>query len=734
MRNYKIGKTGMKSNSLTLALFSFTLFLSAALMFGLQPMIGKMLLPIVGGTPAGWIVAMAFFQVMLLAGYFLAHLLSTFTPRAQGLLYLACMGTGFFFLPVSLGAHANLISETPKALDTFILLTATVAVPFAALSATASTLQRLFTTTGHAAAKDPYFLYAASNLGSFAGLLLYPFLVEPNTRLSVQSHGWLWGYAGLIFMAAICLLQARPAPAAKKASAAAQPVTWAARGEWLLLAFFPASLMMAVTTHITVNVFSAPMVWVLPLGLYLITFVIAFGRRKIVSYDTVLGLQPIAAAVALVLVYAITSQVRTSTLSMFWQLFAFTIIALMCHMRLAAKRPPDSRLTEFYFMMSLGGALGGVLNAFIIPVLFNRLLEYPLMLACASLLHPAFKNKLSRGQLKLLILCIAGFAAYTVFASSIADRAHVKGDNLTYVCDVIAGLLMLFLCFQPRLVFYGSILLIVIAELILPGRVPVLLRNFYGVVKVFDTPYQIGDKTYMTRFMYHGTTTHGFQILDPKFTHIPPSYYTTKGPVGGALLAYKPRKIGIIGLGTGTLSCYSTPKNEMTYFEIDPDVVKVAQENFTFMSACGTGAPPRIILGDARLEIARRPDEKFDMIILDAFSSDNIPTHLLTAEAIQLYMQHLRGDGLLLFHISNRYFNLSNPVITTARSLGLKTRYISFKAGNDPIAVSNVWVAIAKKDSSMKALKAMNWVDMDPTKVLRPWTDDYTNLLSTLRF
>lgn len=724
----------MKINSVPLALFSFTLFTSAALMFGLQPMIGKMLLPIVGGTPSGWVVAMAFFQVMLLAGYFLAHALSRFTPRAQGLLYLACMACGLFFLPARLSAHTSLISDTPGAYDTFLLLTVTVAIPFAALSATASTLQRLFTTTGHASAKDPYFLYAASNLGSFSGLLLYPFLIEPSIGLTAQSHGWLWGYATLIVMAAICLSQAKAMPTVKSTDTPAPPVTWDMRLEWLLLAFFPSSLMMAVTTHITVNAFSAPMIWVLPLGLYLITFVIAFSRRKIVSYETILGIQPIAVSVAIALVYAVTSAARVSVPSVLWQLFAFTVTALMCHMRLAQKRPPDSRLTEFYFMMSLGGALGGVLNAFIIPVLFNRLLEYPLMLTLSCLLHPAFKNKLTRGQIKLLLVGLAGFAIYTFLAMAASGRAYVKGDITNAVCDITAEIVMLLLCFQPRLVFYGGVLMILIAEVILPGRVPVMLRNFYGVIKVFDAPYKVGDDTYPVRFMYHGTTTHGFQILDKKFIHIPPSYYTAKGPVGSALLAYKPEKIGIIGLGTGTLSCYSTPQNEMTYFEIDPDVVKVAKENFTFLSSCGTGPMPRIILGDARLEIARRPDEMFDMIILDAFSSDNIPTHLLTAEAIQLYMQHLRGDGLLLFHISNRYFNLSNPVITTARSLGLKSRYIAYKGKNDPLSVPNAWIAIAKKDSTMNALKALNWVDMDPTKVMRPWTDDYTNLLSTLRF
>jgi MFS family permease len=379
-------------------IFSFTLFLSAALMFALQPMVGKMLLPVVGGTPAGWIVAMAFFQVALLAGYFLAHLLSRFTPRTQVLLYILCLGIGTFFLPVTLGKFTALLSPSPRPFEVFLLLSAAVAIPFMALSATASTLQRLFTTTGHTSAEDPYFLYAASNLGSFAGLLLYPFYIESRSTLTMQAQGWFLGYILLIVMAVVCLaLSGKETPVRKPATEPLFAVGWKRWLEWIGLAMVPSGLLLAVTMHITTDIFSVPLLWVLPLGIYLLTFVAAFSKRQIINYHWLLNIQPVAAAIAIALTLMVTDSFAMSWYSMGVHLTAFGVVALMCHMRLARGRPVDSRrLTEFYLMISLGGALGGVLVAFLAPLLFDRLVEYPLLMAASGLCNPNIRSRFSR--------------------------------------------------------------------------------------------------------------------------------------------------------------------------------------------------------------------------------------------------------------------------------------------------------------------------------------------------
>ena len=389
---------GAKSSNNVLVLFSFTLFLSAALMFGLQPMVGKMLLPIVGGTPSGWIVAMAFFQIMLLVGYLLAHGLSCYEPRMMGLQYLLCLGIGAFFLPTHLAGHADMLSPTPMAYDVFLLLMVSVAVPFIALSATASTLQKLFTTTGHASAKDPYFLYAASNCGSFAGLLLYPFLVEPNSTLTGQSNGWFAGYVLLMGLVVKCLLVSKNKTIPQKISAKKfTAIHWSKRLEWICLAFVPSGLPLAVTLHITTDIFSVPLLWVIPLGVYLLTFIIAFSKKELVSYKKIMLAQPVAVAVVIALMFLATPLMNFSWYAMGLNLAGMAVVALMCHMRLARSRPVDEdqrHLTDFYLMMSLGGALGGVLGAFVAPAIFNSLIEYPILLLASCLLNENVRSKM----------------------------------------------------------------------------------------------------------------------------------------------------------------------------------------------------------------------------------------------------------------------------------------------------------------------------------------------------
>ncbi len=726
-----------KAGNATLILFSLTLFLSAALMFGLQPMIGKMLLPIVGGTPSGWIVAMAFFQVMLLAGYFLAHALSRFEPRVQGLLYIACLGVGIFFLPSNLAAHTALIGETPMAFDTFKLLTAVVAVPFIALSATASTLQRLFTTTDHKSAQDPYFLYAASNLGSFAGLLLYPFLVEPQLTLTAQSQGWLAGYILLIGLTALCLLLAKnKTPQQKTALKPLTPLSWEKRLEWIGLSFLPSGLLLAVTTHITTDILSVPLLWVIPLSIYLLTFVIAFSRKTIVSYDWIMKIQPIAAGVSIAFALLVAGPLGVTWYALGVNLAGFAVVALMCHMRLARSRPVDDprHLTEFYLMLAIGGALGGILNAFVVPVIFDRLVEYPLMLVASAFFNENIRKKFTSRHARI-------FIAGTILATILAIM--YKQGAVTYIeQNVLMILVFVMLTIHPKaLLTLGSLSFFVVSLYLWLYPAVLTTRNFYGVIRVYDQMFNLGPQVLVKmRLMQNGTTLHGTQMLDKEYETTPTTYYTREGPLGDIISVFKPKTIASVGLGTGTTNCYSNPERKITFFDINPDVVKIAKEQFTYLSKCG-GGMPRIILGDARLELKKLENEKFDLIILDAFSSDNIPTHLLTKEAIEVYLQRLTPGGIILFHISNRHFILDGPIAAAGKLLGLRNAVIIQDKVVHSYAATSRWMVLTRPRVDLEPLNKYGWkvIDLDPKydlpeEYLKPWTDDYTDLLSVVHF
>ncbi|MFN7113429.1 MAG: spermidine synthase [Alphaproteobacteria bacterium] len=738
--------------SVTLALFSFTLFISAALMFAVQPMIGKMLLPLIGGTPAGWIVAMAFFQLMLLAGYFFAHVLSLATPRRHGLFYILALLVGMWFLPLHLSDSLN--EKLPISLEILRLLSMTIAVPFIALSATSSTIQRLFTETGHPSASDPYFLYAASNLGSFAGLFAYPLLAEPLMGIAAQTYAWEAGFVTLMALATGCLVFAHAAQ--KGATAAPQPlskdtaetkITGSQRLWWVLLAFIPSSLLSGVTTHISTDIFSAPMIWVLPLGAYLLTFVIAFSRKTIVSLSTLTQLQLLVVPLTIGLLITNNLMLRLSWPALAFHVFAFSVVALLCHTLLAHKRPQNSRkhLTEFYLMMSVGGALGGVLNAFIIPHTLDRLIEYPLLMILSFLVSPLLRQPISKSGQIMIGVSLFCVGLYYVFITTLAPSVYAKAVGIMspqiVLVDVSLALMLILMSANVRSAITGSLALFVMCEFILPKNLLLIERNFFGVITVSERPMQIDGKTYTSRYMFHGTTTHGTQILEKPYNTTPTTYFTEIGPLGNTFQLYQPKKIAIIGLGVGTMNCYSTPETEMTFIEIDQGVVDVARSHFTFLSDCTGKIPPRIIVGDGRIELSKL-DETFDMIIMDAFSSDTIPIHLVTTDALKGYLEKLNDDGIIVINVSNRYFNLAPLLARNAQEIGIysRTRLHHFNdvEGNAeisrlyPFASSSFWVAMSKKREILMPLRELEWVELGVDKSLRPWTDDYTSPLRML--
>lgn len=724
--------TAKKIHHLQVALFSLTLLVSAALMFSLQPMVGKMLLPIVGGAPSGWIVAMAFFQVMLLAGYFLAHALSRFTPQVQGIIYILCLCFGMIFLPIALSSHTGLLSATPMAFDVFLLLSIVVAVPFIALSATASTLQRLFTSTGHASSEDPYFLYAASNLGSLGGLLLYPLYIESHSTLTAQSQAWKFGYILLIVLAAACLFFSRHknGMAAKKARQKSASAGWKLRLGWMLLAFMPSGLLLAVTTHITTDILSVPLLWVLPLGLYLITFIIAFSGKKFVDYTHLQTFQPLAVAIAVTISLTVmaTLSVAPSWYALGIHLICFSAVALMCHMRLARLRPADAsaQLTDFYLMIALGGAAGGIAAAFVAPALFNSPAEYPLLMIVSCLLNENIRSKFTNDHRQTFVAGAATLLV-TICLQSLGLLPEA-GRNIFLMLSFIL------LAHHPRMALIGGMLALIGVSVYIWQQYAVLsTRNFYGVLRVYDKKETVLGKTFSVRYMQHGTTLHGFQVMDDAYETTPTAYYSRKGPLGDVFGLLRPKSVAVIGLGTGTINCYATPDRKMTFFEINPAVIDIARKYFTFLSNCGSQAP-EVIPGDARLVLNDLQDRKFDLIILDAFSSDMIPTHLVTKEAIEIYLQRLTPRGALLFHISNRYFKLEDPLMASAAAFNLESLHVLRQKDGDFYATASHWLIMARPEAKISPLSKAGWQAADPERKTELWTDDYTDLMSVLNF
>jgi len=725
----------------TLPLFSITLFVSAALMFAVQPMAGRMLLPLIGGTPAGWIVTMAFFQVMLLAGYFLAHALSRLPAALHGFVFLAALALGLMFQPVAITPDPA--GDVPGAFGIFKMLAATLALPFMAISATSSTLQRLFATTGHKDAKDPYFLYAASNLGSFAGLFAYPLLVEPLLGLKAQSYVWFYGYSGLIVLIGLCLIVPSATLSAYKTApraAKAAPVKTATKLKWTLYAFLPSSLLMAVSTHITTDIFSAPMLWVLPLGLYLLTFVIAFGRRQWIPDPLLNRLQLVAVTLCIGFLIILSISLRMSWVGLFVQLIGFTVSALLCHRQLVLMRPKDSdrHLTAFYLYMSIGGALGGILNAFIIPYTLDRLIEYPLFLIASLCLNPYFRERMTLVPKMYLGLGLAMTLMYVTYLSTgseIFESFSIGGlsSNLL-IADFFLVCILFMFATGVRTASIGLLALLFCHAVILPKNILVTDRNFFGVIKVFERPIAIDDKIYTLRNMHHGTTLHGTQIMEEPYRTQVTSYYSEEGPVGNVFNIYAPKKIAVIGLGVGTIYCYSTPENSFTFFEIDPAIVTMAQEQFSYLKDCNKGTPPRFIIGDGRIEMARLKDEKFDLIVLDAFSADTIPTHLLTLEALEEYREHLTENGFILANLSNRYFNLAPLLFRNGDILGFSGRMRLDYGGRTSYETASLWAVLGPHDNAFLPLNRFEWKQLELRKDLRPWTDDYTSLLHLLEF
>lgn len=749
------------------SLFSLTAFIGAFLLFLVEPMFARMVLPLLGGAPAVWNTCLVFYQVALFGGYLYAHVVGSRTLKQQVLLQGLLLLAASVALPIAVrGAGAPPASANPVGWVLWILLVS-LGLPFVVLATTGPLLQRWFASIGMPTAGSPYSLFAASNIGSFVALLGYPFLVEPTLRLRAQSAGWTVGYASFALLMAACgvmVWRAAPAGSAhagqsaptalpQRASARRRiPVTveavgeghdaWASRLHWLGLAAVPSSLMMSVTTFISTDIGSVPLLWVVPLALYLLTFVLAFAERQLIARRAVAWLFPIA--VVLIVALVIAPPVYPVTMIVL-HLGAFFVVALACHLELAASRPPEEALTEFYLWLSAGGAVGGMFNALVAPLIFLNPFEYPLAALSACLLLPnalegSRRSRSRLGQVASLSLTAVPVLLVVLLVTFVQRfNAQLPGDTLThYAIIFIPPCLAAFTMRRAPLRMGIALGTIVVAGVFVrfDNRVPIHLeRSFFGVHRVLFSGRE--------RVLLSGTTNHGAQSIDPALRCEPLTYYSRGGPIGQLFASLKDAgspgtRVGVVGLGTASMAAYASPGQTWTFFEINPVVERIARDPgyFTYLRDCAPEA--RVITGDARLMLASQPDASFDVLVLDAFSSDAIPVHLMTVEAMTLYVRKLAPGGIIAVHVSNRYLELAPVVGATARNVGLVSvtqlhgptdaqRQISSE-----ISPSR-WVLVARRSADLGSLSDdTRWHSLDDTDG-PVWTDDYSNVLGVLR-
>ncbi|WP_372786104.1 spermidine synthase [Phenylobacterium sp.] len=736
------------------ALFALTVFASAALVFLVEPMVAKLVLPRLGGSPSVWNTSLAFFQAALLAGYGYAHALQRLRSlRAQALTHGAALLLAAVALPLRINELVGPPSSNHPTLWLLGVLAVSIGAPFAVLSATAPLVQAWHARTfGEGEESEPYVLYAASNLGSLLALLAYPLIVEPGFTLHAQRFGWSGGYfAFILLMAGLALSVIRAGDGRAQAAphaAAVAPISWGDRLIWVGLAAIPSSLMLGVTTYITTDVASAPFLWVLPLALYLLTFIIAFQARPIISRDLTLILQA-AALAACVAILPFTN--ASFALQLPVHLIAFFLTALMCHQALVARRPDPARLTEFYFWMSLGGVVGGSFNAFLAPVIFDNVWEYPLVLVLSCFARPWGDWKIDRITWAMLILGVLGglatpvlntFVAPHTFARPfVAGFTQIEAFGMAVRVAIGVAVICAFMVRSRALFFFALIAVLSMGADAAANRSDTTRswRSFFGVLHQSET--QVPALGGPVRMLAHGTTLHGAQALTAPWNCNPLVYYAQSSPIGQVFLAQEREKaalrIGAVGLGTGSVSAYVRPGDRLTFFEIDPLVIKLSSDpsHFSYTTRCAK-APVAYVLGDARLTLARQPRDIFDVLLIDAFSSDAVPTHLLTVQAVQGYLTHLKPDGVLILHLSNRNLELNGPAQAVARAAGGVALIQHYRPG--PKQDLGGWpspedaVIVARSPAGLaRFAHDPRWQATDPNRVA-PWTDDYTNLFGAL--
>jgi hypothetical protein len=741
-------------------IYTFTIFTSAFLLFLIQPMISKLLLPQLGGSPAVWNTAMMFFQILLLLGYLYAHLSSKWLgAKKQSLLHASVLLLALLWLPISLNTNIHFSSSEYPITWVITSLLFSVGLPFFVLAANAPLIQFWMANTTHRHAQNPYFLYSASNVGSLLALLSYPFIIEPALTLPGQTSSWsiLFIVYGLLVLTCAYYLRKCFNPEARLSEKSARH-TSAPSGKtklyWIALAFFPSSLMLGLTTYITTDIASIPLFWIVPLAVYLLTFIIAFSKYDRATDYALKAQNILVPLVVFTMVYSIQYEYANIVL----HVTAFFVISLVCHGTLARHKPSTEYLTEYYVWLSFGGMLGGIFNALIAPNIFSTAIEYKLVFVGSLLVRPllgTYSNLRRERILDILVptgftlllvsiyyLLNTFFLGYNEFLRDPNHKQSLMADplvssNLTFV--IITFLYVLIMVVIDQTYKRPLRLMLVIASLFAASHIAALMkgvnddhrlytnRNFFGITKVS----RYGDVTIMT----HGTTTHGIQNHAPKYKGWLSSYYVPLGPImkylDPTLLDFP---YAVIGLGTGTSACAGHKDQVADFYEIDPDMVKLASNPalFTYLEDCPT--KHNIILGDGRLEIAKAKDKGYGIIIVDAFSSDAIPIHLITREAIAVYDSKLADNGIIALHVSNRNLNLLPVAARLALDEGFQTIVPREPYSKDDLIYPSRWVLLTRDSTYYERVKKeyQNWFRVKSDGGLRPWTDNYSNILQIL--
>lgn len=715
-------------------LFASTLLLSSSLLFFVQPLCAKMLLPTLGGTPAVWSTCMVFFQAGLLGGYAYAH----WGPRAlgvvrHGLVHMGLLGAALLTLPLALPRDV-----APPATPVLWLIQALlvgVGLPFVLVASCAPLLQRWY--MGASGDQDPYFLYAASNLGSFGALMLYPFVVEPNLTLAEQADLWKLGYVLLVAATVACALCLRGSQGIGPRNEPGRPTsaspTLGMRLRWLLLSLAPSSLMLSVTNYLTTDIAAIPLLWVVPLAIYLATFTLVFARRPLIPHQFMVRWLPLVVVVLAIILLQEASEpvfvvMGLHLIGLFW-------LAMVCHGELARTRPPADRLTEFYLWLAIGGVLGGIFNVLLAPLLFKSFAEYPIMIALACLLRPA---QVLTPSPRMDVVGPLGVGILTMVLVCLGRVLELDPGPLSVAFMFAVPLLVAYFMQHGAYRFGACIAFIVAASAFYPGIHGAAIyreRSFFGVHRVTERDG--------FRKLFHGNILHGQQSLDWRHRAEPLTYYSRTGPIGQVLTALQGDKrlerVGLIGLGTGALASYAEPGQHWTFFEIDPAVAHLASPAaglFTYLRDCRGRVD--VVLGDARLTLNQQSDT-FGVLVIDAFGSDAIPLHLVTREALTGYLTHLSAHGMLAFHISNRYVDLEPVLANLAADAGLvcwiqKDLGPQDAAGGQSGKSPSVWVVMTRTPAALAPLAASpRWETARPRPSLGVWTDDFSNLVSVLR-
>ncbi len=720
-------------------LFVATILAGSFLLFLVQPLVARMVLPRLGGAPAVWNSAMLVYQALLLGGYAYAHALGRLPLRRQAIVHLALLALSALTLPIAL-ADLPPPAAGWEPLWVPLLFLLTIGPVFFVVSAQAPLIQRWY--AADPAAGDPYWLYAASNLGSFAGLIAYPLLLEPNLPVAQQSWGWSAGYLlliGLVALAAVARWNA-PRAATPVLVAEGERIGWRRIVLWLALAAVPSGLMLSTTTHLTTDIVAMPLLWVIPLGLYLLSFVVAFNpRSRVGQVSTRIAPLVVFLAGGMAMLSRGTDAVSTGLAG----LILLFVAAVALHRRLYDDRPEPARLTLFYLVMSAGGALGGLFTALIAPVVFDWVWEHPLLILAAAALLPttAWFDWIGRfgiapayRRAAVLSVLLAIFVLCGFLYQLVADKNVLAVVALMMVISLLGVLL-----FRHRVAYVVALLALLLGrggyETVQTSFEGARQRSFFGIYVVRDAEMD------GLRGLTHGTTLHGLQFNDRARELQPTSYYVRSSGVGMALansnrIAGPGARVGVVGLGVGTLACYRQPDERYAFFEIDPAVARYSQDGpFTFIRKCAPAA--RLYFGDARLELAKLPPGGFDILVIDAFSSDAIPLHLMTREAFAIYRRAMAADGLLMVHISNRYIDLRPMISGLAAATGMQARLREDFVPAGPGASASVWVALSADPAVLARLESGGgpglWQPLPPAPD-HVWSDDFASIMPYLRW